>query len=340
MAGPPRTPSHSLAAFAGALAEAPWGFGFFQALRRIESGHPDKPRLGKAARPADEPVRLGQDPSLAFAPAALSSYKPAGGMPRLGVEFFGLFGPMGPLPLHLTEYVRERMRDGDAGFSRFADIFHHRLLMLFFRAWANSEPVVSLDRPAEDRFSTYVASMIGLGLPSFGDRDVIPDSFKLAFAGRLAMQSRNAEGLEALLMGDLDVPVRVEEFVPGWAVIADEDRFKLGKGKQAGHLGVNAFLGRKVRHVDQKFRLVIGPVDGETYDGLLPGGDRLERVRAIVRGYLNDQLEWDVRLLAKQEVRQPMALATRGRLGYSSWLGPRPHIQPLQDVVFEPARVA
>ena len=77
----------------GALATAPWAMGFFQALRRLEVAHRGQARLGKAARPADEPVRLGQDPSLAFAPAALSSFRAAdndGGRrrpPRIGVAW-------------------------------------------------------------------------------------------------------------------------------------------------------------------------------------------------------------------------------------------------------------
>ena len=42
------------------LEESPYRHDFFMALRRLESMHPDKPRFGQAARPVDEPVRLGQ----------------------------------------------------------------------------------------------------------------------------------------------------------------------------------------------------------------------------------------------------------------------------------------
>jgi type VI secretion system protein ImpH len=329
------------------LAAAPWAVGFFQALRRVEVAHPRQPRLGTAARPADEPVRLGQDPSLAFAPAALASFRPAEGevgggqgASRLGVAFFGLFGPMGPLPLHLTELAGERQRPGEgSALGRFADIFHHRLLTMFYRAWADAEPVVSRDRPAEDAFARQLASLIGLGLPSLSDRDAVPDSFKLAFAGRLVAHARNPEGLAAMLVAALDVPVRIEEFVGGYVTIEPEDRWRLGLGQRAGALGSGAFLGRRVYCRDQKFRVVIGPVDRDAYDGLLPGGADLARVRAIVRGYIGDELDWDVQLIGNPEVRRPMQLGRRGRLGYSGWLGPRADLRPLQDVVFSPCRV-
>jgi predicted component of type VI protein secretion system len=66
--------------------------------------------------------------------------------------------------VHLTAYARERsLNQGDETFARFADMFHHRLLLLFYRAWAQAQPTVSLDRPAEDRFADYVGSFLGVG---------------------------------------------------------------------------------------------------------------------------------------------------------------------------------
>ena len=86
------------------IAAAPHRHDFYQALRRIEAAHPDKPRLGTARRPADEPVRLGQTPDLSFAPSSLAAVQLQSrqGRPRIEVRFLGLFGPNGPLPLHLT----------------------------------------------------------------------------------------------------------------------------------------------------------------------------------------------------------------------------------------------
>jgi hypothetical protein len=98
------------------VAATPWRFDFFFALRWIESQHPEKPRLGTARRPADEPVRLGQSADLSFAPSALHAVVPATALSkaRIEVRFFGLFGPNGPLPHHLTEYARQRANHGRA----------------------------------------------------------------------------------------------------------------------------------------------------------------------------------------------------------------------------------
>src|SRR5437773_9251627 len=92
--------------FFTALAAEPYRWDFYQTLRRMECLFPDKPRWGCALRPVDEPVRLGQDPELSFAPAPLGSFSVGGGgvRPRLQVRLFGLLGPNGPLPIHITEY--------------------------------------------------------------------------------------------------------------------------------------------------------------------------------------------------------------------------------------------
>jgi len=184
-------------AFFDALAEAPYRFDFYQTMRRLECLHADQPRWGRALRPVDEPVRLGQDPDLSFAIAPLASFDAARGRtPRLQVRLFGLFGPNGPLPIHLTEYARERLRHADdPTLCRFLDIIHHRLIALFYRAWAQAQPTVNHDRPKDDRFMSYVGAFIGMSPATFRDRDTVPDFAKLFHVGSLIRHVRNAEGL-------------------------------------------------------------------------------------------------------------------------------------------------
>src|SRR5579871_5939520 len=87
------------------LAREPGAIHFHVALRRIEAAFSGAPRLGEALRPTEEPVRLGQAPSLSFEPTAVTDFSAGegGSTPfRLFVEFLGMWGPQGPLPLHLT----------------------------------------------------------------------------------------------------------------------------------------------------------------------------------------------------------------------------------------------
>ena len=97
--------------FLSAVSREPYRYDFYQTLRRVECLYPARPRWGTALRPVDEPLRLGQEPELAFAPSPLASLDPGanGAPPRLHVRLFGLLGPNGPLPIHLTEYARHRV---------------------------------------------------------------------------------------------------------------------------------------------------------------------------------------------------------------------------------------
>jgi type VI secretion system protein ImpH len=295
-------------------------------MRRLEAEHRGRRRFGRTARPAEDAVRLAQEPSVVFAPATLAGWEPGGEgrPPRLAVHFFGLFGPDGPLPLHLTEYARNRRRNHrDPTFQRFADLFHHRLLSLFYRAWADVRPTVAFDRPEEDRFGLYLGALIGLGMASLRRRDAMPDLTKLHFTGHLACQTRHAEGLAAILSMFFGTPVRVAEFTGAWLALPQADRTRLGGGARTAALGRSALLGGRVWSRQHKFRLIFGPLSLADYRRLLPGGASFRRLIPIVRNYAGDRLVWDVNLILKREEVPPIRLGRDGKLGWTTWLGTR-----------------
>ena len=322
-----------------ALQAEPYRYDFFQVLRRIEALFPEKPRIGAALRPVDDPIRLAQEPSLTFAPATLSLFtgpNDKSRYPRMEVRFFGLLGPNGPLPLHLTEYARERqMHNGDRTFARFLDVFHHRFLSLFYRAWAQAQPTVSLDRPRSDRFAAYTGSLVGLGMPSVLKRDAVPDHAKLFYSGLLARHVRNSDGLAALLSGFFRNPVRIEQFVGHWLTLPVQDRTRLGA--KAGSLGGGAMVGSRVWDRQHKFRIWIGPLTLAQYESFLPGGSALAKIVAWVRQYVNFELDWDLRLVLLRDEVPQTRLGQYGRLGWTTWLGRRaPRSRDVDDLRLNP----
>lgn len=300
----------------------PGRFDFYAALRQLECAFAHLPRIGEATRPADEAVRFGQHSSLAFEPAMIAGLIP-GDTPKLLLNFFGLMGANGPLPIHLTEYIRDRQRNlNDPTLAAFCDVFHHRMISLFYRAWASAQPTVSLDRPGADRFANYLGSLLGIGLPSLQARDGVVDLAKLHFAGRLGPQTRNAEGLAALLGDYLGVPVEVEQFVGHWMTLPRDGLCTLRSGPDAVVLGQATVMGRKVWNAQHKFRLLIGPLDLTQTRRLLPGGDSLQRVQDWVRQYVGMAMDWDVNLIVKKEHRPRLRLGSTS-LGWTSWLSSR-----------------
>lgn len=324
--GAAERPDPAIAALYAQLAAQPWAYGFYQAMRRLEAAWPGRPRFGRSSRPAQDPLRLAQEPSVIFAPSTLAGWEPAKDErpTRLLVHFFGLFGPDGPLPLHLTEYARDRRRNHrDPTFQRFADIFHHRALSLFYRAWANARPTVSFDRPEDDRFALYTGALIGLGMDSLRNRDAMPDLTKLHFAGHLANQTRHAEGLGSILSAFFHMPVRIECFIGTWLTLPAADRTRLGSSPRTASLARTALLGERSWTRQHKFRVVFGPLSLEEYLRLLPGGLSFHRLVPIVRNYAGDTLIWDVNLILRRDEVPPTELGRTGRLGWTTWLMPR-----------------
>jgi type VI secretion system protein ImpH len=315
---------------------------FFQVLRLLENAHPDKPRIGASLRPRDDAVRFGQDPSLGFEPTAVRSYTPASAAARarLAVNFIGLLGANGPLPLHLTEYVRERARNqGDATMVAFLDLFHHRMVSLFYRARASAEPAISLDRPESDRFAGYVGSLFGIGTPALRERDEIGDFAKLHFAGLMANQRRPAAGLVTILRAYFKLPVEIEQFVGHWMRIPADGQTRIGMQDRGNRLGTSAVLGKQVWDCQHKFRLVIGPLDYEDYQRMLPGGASMKRLVAWVRNYAGTVLDWDVRLILKQAQVPPLALGAR-RLGWTTYLSSAPARRDPDQLLINPTALA
>lgn len=345
MADSNRTPPH-LVELLAELERAPHGFDFYQAVRIIDCAESAKPPTGTSERVLDDVIRFALDESLAFAPATLARCEPtpAGRVRKVFQRFMGLLGPNGPLPLHLTEYARDRARDkGDVTFQRFLDVFHHRMLSFFYRAWARVRPTVSFDKPDSDRFTDYVGSLFGVGMPSLRHRDALPDLPKLHFAGLLSCQSKHAEGLLSILRGYFCFPVQLEEFVGQWIELPAQSRCLMGSASAS--LGRTTTVGSHVWDCQQKFRIIIGPLSLEEYQRMLPGAaagegrrESLPAMVAAVRNYIGDQLDWDLQLILKREETPPVKMGEQGQLGWTSWMPAEVVGKDPDDLILQPMK--
>ena len=322
-----------------ALQERPGDFDFFEAIRQLECAYPTRPRLGESTKPSEDFVRLCQTPSLAFAPRPIDRFEPAAeGRPaRMHALFFGLFGPNAPLPLHLTEYALDRERNAhDPTLIAFANVFHHRMASLLYRAWANAQPTVQADRPTQDRFRFYTGALVGLATPGLQGRDALPDDYKRYFAGHMLAQTRNAEGLRSLLQHFFAVPVRVVEFVAEWMRLPREAHLRLGRSTDVTVLGRTAVIGEHVWGAQQRFRLRLGPLSRGQFEHFLPGSTALAQLVATVRRYIGDEKVWDVQLVLARDQVPATRLGRGGRLGLTTWLGRRREHTDADQVVLKP----
>jgi type VI secretion system protein ImpH len=304
------------------LRREPHRFGLFASLRLLEQAFAQRPRLGEARKASDDALRLGHAPHLSFATSDVAAYEETAFGGRLEQNSFGLFGPNGPLPIHLTEIAHERRHHADdATVTDFLKIFQHRLISLFYRAWANSDPATCLDRPDSDHFVMYVGAMFGLAPASALGRDGVPDYAKLSRAGLFAQQSRSAEGLEVILGDYFDLEVEVRQFCGAWLALPQELRCRLGSDPERASLGASAVLGRASWQCQHKFEMVFGPLSLSRLETFLPGQRGMEQLQALMRLYTNDEWTWQLRLLLLPPDIPRLLLGQAGRLGWTAWLG-------------------
>lgn len=321
------------------LEAEPWRFDFYAAMRRLERSFLDRARVGDVASRRDEYVALGEQPYLDFPASSIAAADRDGqGRMRLFVKFLGLLGPQGPLPLATTEESYHWTLVRDDAFPRFLDIFNHRFLQLFYRAWADSRPIAQHDRPDLDRFAAYIGSMIGVGSKPYLKRDSVPDAEKLAHAGLIGAQAKSASRLRRFLAGLFKADIEIEQFTGMWLVFDPADRTRLGGSHCT--LGGDALLGGSVYSVEDKFRVKIVARDLEQFERFLPNGDRCEPLADAVFFHLGEQFEWDVELALPVGEVKPVRLGQSGHLGWTSWMAPNWDVEEgalRRDARFHPA---
>jgi type VI secretion system protein ImpH len=306
--------------------DQPWNADYFALLRRLENVAYQMPRLGYAVLPSEEGFRIGQEPSMIFAPASFSRFEPENDYrpPMLRQRFFGYLGPNGPLPTHLTEFVQQRyLNHGDPTWLGFLDALNHRFALYFYRAWAQSRPAVSFDRPETSQFRFEIGALVGQGSPSRLERDRAPDDAKLFFAGLLSRQVHNTETIESVLSHYFGLSVRVQEWTGQWLTVPPEERTRLGaKGTlpKNNRLGFEALLGSQVWDRQHSIRLHIGPMTIQQFRKFLPNGDSIDVLRSWMLRLVGHEIAWDARLILKAAQVPPSSLGG-AQLGWDSWLG-------------------
>lgn len=316
-------------------AQAPWEAGFVSIMRAIAARTPDLPPPGKAERPSQERFRLGQVANMAFSPREIAAISQQDDKIKLQLYGLGIWGAQGAMPLHLSELAYSRYEQHDHTLIDFVDIFHHRALSLFYRAWFLSQDTATLDRQDDERFSFYVGSLVGLD-PAELAPDPFPVHARLASSAHLIRESRNPDGLLGAMQHYFDVPVRMKEFELQWIFLDHSDQTALGDDRYATLLGDGAILGNTVLDRQHKFKLLMGPLPLAQYMLFSPWGRDLSVLRELVRSFIGFEYAWDVQLVLAADQVPLATLDGSHQLGYASWLARESYDAPVYGMSFEP----
>ena len=135
---------------------------------------------------------------------------------------------------------------------------------------------------------------------------VKPDAARLFHAGHLGCQTRHPDGLRSMLASYFELPVEIEEFVGRWIDLPADSHWRLGESPETGSLGATTVIGARTWDVQGKFRIRLGPLSRKQYERLLPGSESLDRLTAMVRSYVGDELSWELNPVLRKEDTPPL----------------------------------
>jgi len=338
-ANPPETTSDT-SELEAALVNDPHSFSFFQAVRLLETLLSDRRSVGGFGDPDEEVARFSVPPSLAFPASEIQEFELTDEEPaRLAVNFMGLTGPLGVLPFEYTMLVAQRRADRDTSLRDFLDIFHHRFISLFYKAWKKSRVTVPEEEGQGARYARHLLNLIG-NVASTADRDPVTSGDALLFyAGLLASQQRSAIGLQQLLEEYFDVPVEIQQFVGAWYPLHHSTQCSLGSERDgASQLGIGAVAGDEVWDQQTRIRIKLGPLSKDQYDQFLPTGSASVPLRNLTRFYCGDELDFEVQLILAQEDVPGCVIGEAGDdaapLGWSTWIRSAPFTRDADEAVF------
>lgn len=316
----------------------PWRYGYLSLMRRFGAQYQSQPKIGYAARPQQEAFRLGQSPSLIFAPREIADAAlTTDGKFRIRLLGLGLWGANGPLPTYYTEIALSR-RDSnhDTTLVDFVDLFHHRYLTQFYSAWQSAQSAGGgLDRSNAETFSFFTASLSGQNLEEIATSP-LPTHARLAASTHLVREARNPDGITSTLSHYFGVPFNIEEYVLHWIPVAEEERTCLGIPGPASVLGEGAMVGQMVPDRQHKFSLTIGPLDLTDYLQFLPNGQGLPLLIEWIRTFIGYEYVWEIKLQLKPHSAPPAQIGSDQRLGWTTWLGQSMNDLPVDGMAYEP----
>jgi type VI secretion system protein ImpH len=329
-----------------ALFDRGFEFDFFQAVRLLRRLYPTRKPVGGAARPSDETVRFGAWLSLAFPASSIDFIdRPTDpGQPtRMTVTFLALTGIQGILPVFYTERLLAQKTSEESALADFLDLFNHRLVSLFYRAWEKHRfPVLyesaAIEGPSADLFTQSLFDLVGLGTNGLRGRMPVLDESLLRYAGLIAQRPHSASAVRSILRDFFGTRVEIDQCLGSWYELDEYDRAFLSPNLERNQLGVGAFIGDKVWDQQSRFRIRLGPIDFQRFQDFLPERSGISRMVALTRYLLGQALAFDVQLILRASEVPDARLTDAGpeapRLGWSSWLKNSTFAQDAADAVF------
>ncbi len=315
------------------LLAAPGRWDFYQAVRLWQQAARDLAAVGVDDDPAREALRFRTSVSFAFPTCEIGACRldpEQPGRAELRVNFMGVATPasFGSLPTPYAEDVSLADRRRLPALHEFLDMFNHRFISLFYRAWQKHHAAVAYEQAAAGQpalFEMALRSLLGMANPGAHAQVSRLDELVLGRPGLLRPGATSCSSLVALMDQIFGVRARVEQFETRWFTIEPEDRSRLGRA--ACRLGEDLTVGDSVALAQSRFRLVLGPLAWDAFASFLPQGGAHDVLHDLIKVAVGPELTYDIQLDLDAAGVPPLRLGLAAeepaaRLGWTTWLGP------------------
>lgn len=301
---------------------------FFAAVRAIERARADLPRIGRAASPDREPVDLFHRSTTSFPRSTVSRVSRRSRRPRLESYHLGLTGPIGPMPMHWTEFAElEDARRGPKPLNDFLGVLSVRMLQLHYRAWAESQPAVQADRSEDDSFAGLIAAVSGAADLSFLDPlESLPapaegfDSWRQLSVAGVFTGVKSASAVADALSYLVGQVVGVTENVGRWYETPPALYSRLDDSRPGYNvLGRSAAVGRRYFSVENDVVFTVKAASWEQFIDFINEAGEAMIIRGALDALCPDHLSWRVQVGVAEGLIEPAELG-KSRLGETSWM--------------------
>lgn len=307
---------------------------FFPLMRLLERLMPAGPRLGETGPYVDEAIRIHADPGMVFQASEITHLRAPGAKPRTETEpesgtyelttaFLGLAGSSSPLPTYLLEELVADRPDAEQR-REFLDLFHHRIVSLFYRSITRFDCASEYRRDAEDPWSQRILALCGFAGEAAKPRYLSRQQL-LRLAPLFAAMSRSAEVLElaiADVFGDaLDgASVSIEALTGAWARLGVDQQAKLGRENHG--LGDDFVLGDRCFDRASRAKIVLAGLGDRSFRRFMRDGDLFPALLEVVGLFTRDPVQFDLELVLDDANRPGMRLGQTdaSTLGTDTWL--------------------
>jgi len=242
------------------------------------------------------------------------------------LNFLGLYGINSPLPRCYHEQIPMQQSifgENEVPLQNFLDIFNNRFYWLNYQAWKKYKYYYHLREGKNNKTAQRINAFIGKGTNFVKKESKISHYTLLKFSGLLSNRVRNKAGLLIILNYIFTfIKIRIKEFVPKWVKISNVPQLGHADNSESLRLGINSFLGNSALDYMSKICIEIGPISFEKYMTFIPNSENSNKLKELLTLYLNDGLEYDVKIILKSETIAEVAWNDdRIKLGSSLWIG-------------------